>query len=121
MMDMGSADLDISAALNLNPSIEGLKKINKQLESYITNLKDVKKEINTGNKAQRQAMESVSAVGTATDNTAAAAGQDLAGQGADSLNTKLDQLLSINAEIASINRQQLSVQKGLSGNLYDAV
>jgi hypothetical protein len=37
------------------------------------------------------------------------------------LNTRLDKMIALNAELIAISQQQLAVQKGLSGNLYDAV
>lgn len=38
-----------------------------------------------------------------------------------SLNTKMDKLISITANLSSVNERQLSVQKGLSGNLFASV
>jgi hypothetical protein len=122
MTEISSADLDISAALNLEPSIRGLRNINTQLESYITNLRNIKKELPAEN--QPGIMDRMFGRGgaEAAANTAPATmpGQDQEGQIVNSLNTKLDQLININSELADINRQQLTVQKGLTGNLYES-
>jgi hypothetical protein len=122
MTEISSADLDISAALNLEPSIRGLRNINTQLESYITNLRNIKKELPAEN--QPGIMDRMFGRGgaEAAANAAPATmpGQDQSGQIVNSLNTKLDQLININSELADINRQQLTVQKGLTGNLYES-
>ena len=114
--DFGGNSLDIlksEVAIANGPTVSPIAKAEttkKEIES--------KSEQAKADKAQATVKEDKSKAGS---DTKAAPAQESAESLLASLNTKLDQLIAVNRNIKEVNDRQLSVQQGLSGDLFASV